>query len=272
MKIAIIGSKGYVGKKQKELFSDFEIVEYDSKEEHSILRNKYREKANKCDVAFVCVPTPENYDGSCDTSIVEDVVSWLKTPLIIIRSTVKPGTTDKLSSEFNNSNKEIVFQPEYVGETPNHPMNDIKNRKFIILGGSLQGTTMAQNLYQKVYGADVKFEKTSAMNAEMVKYFFNTELAIRVVKNSIFHLACEKLGADYQQIRELVLLDDRINSSHSLVYPEKLGYGGKCFPKDIKAFSKLIDDLDLEEYNLFWRVDHINNRLQERNRHGKTES
>src|SRR5258708_6017459 len=80
-----------------------------------------RAMVNACDIAFVCVPTPNVDHAELDTSIVEEVVDWCESDLIVIRSTVNPGTTDRLKEE---TGKHIVMQPEYLGETPAHPMLD----------------------------------------------------------------------------------------------------------------------------------------------------
>src|SRR5688572_23533386 len=88
-----------------------------------------KEAINACDVVFVCVPTPQAADGSCDTSIVEETVGWIEAPLIVIRSTVAVGTTRRLAER---TKKKIVFQPEYgPAETPDHPFNDLRNIRWI---------------------------------------------------------------------------------------------------------------------------------------------
>lgn len=93
-----------------------------------------RDEVNVCDVAFVCVSTPEGVDGTCDTSIVEDVLGWLDTDVIILRSTVPIGFTEKMCVK---TGKSIVFQPEYCGETSDHPYADLSKRAWITLGGNL---------------------------------------------------------------------------------------------------------------------------------------
>lgn len=143
MRIAIIGY-GFVGKFMKELFP--EAIIYDpGYPELSVSK----EEINKADAAFIGVPTNMLPDGSCDTSIVESTVKWLSTPLIIIRSTVKPGTTDKLAKKYPG--KHIVFQPEYIGETPNHPMKTgaLSEKTFMIFGGSREDCTKTVEVYQK---------------------------------------------------------------------------------------------------------------------------
>ena len=122
MKVGIIGM-GWVGKAMYELFPD--AYTYDP-------ANSCGTKGvfnDECDIAFVCVPTPCPKEGALDMSIVEESVAWCKSSLIIMRSTVNPGTCDYLSKKYK---KNIVMQPEYLGETPNHPMTDQKMRPFLI--------------------------------------------------------------------------------------------------------------------------------------------
>ena len=95
-KVAIVGY-GVVGKAMHALFPDALIY---NGEKNPVGNLKY-EGINKAAVTFVCVPTPTKANGHCDTSIVEEAVSKLQTPLIIIRSTIEPGTTDKLMKKYN---------------------------------------------------------------------------------------------------------------------------------------------------------------------------
>ncbi len=101
MKVGIVGL-GAVGSGIQRLFPDAAV--YDGPK-----RIGSRDEVNSCAVVFVCVPTPSLPDGACDTSIVEEVVSWLDGPVIVIRSTVSVGTTRRLAEQHH---KPIVFQPE----------------------------------------------------------------------------------------------------------------------------------------------------------------
>src|SRR5436189_1622754 len=85
----------------------------------------------KATVAFICVPTPNEKKGKLDSTIVEQVVKNAKEDIIIIRSTVQPGTCEKLEK----LGKSICYMPEYLGETVNHPLFDDKNAGFLIVGG-----------------------------------------------------------------------------------------------------------------------------------------
>lgn len=115
--VSIIGY-GYVGKGMHRLFKNWVTAVY-SPHEESTIKTEFgvvpnsKEECNKTDLAVVCVPTKMMESGQCDTSIVQETVKWLKTPLILLKSTVEPRTTDKLVKEMR---KRIAFSPEYMGE------------------------------------------------------------------------------------------------------------------------------------------------------------
>src|SRR2546428_9059441 len=160
MKVGIVGM-GAVGAAMARLFPD--SVAYDEPK-----RIGTRADINRCDIAFVCVPTPRNDDGSCDPSIVEDVVSWIEAPTIVIRSTVTVGTTRRLAEKYG---KDLVFQPEYgPAETPDHPFNDLRNIRWIILGGEPEITQRALRAWQSVYSSDITTRQTTFEAAELAKY------------------------------------------------------------------------------------------------------
>ncbi len=231
MKVAIVGA-GAVGNAIARLFPGSVIFDEPK-------RIGSRSDVNACDAAFVCVPTPRGTDGSCDISIVEDVVSWLQAPLIIIRSTVSVGTTRSLAAKYG---KRVVFQPEYgPAETPDHPFNDLLKVRWIILGGDRSSTNKAARLWQDVYNADVVIQQTSPEAAELCKYMENAFLATKVAFCNEFFDIAEHSGVDYNELRELWLLDPRIGKSHTFVFPDKRGFGGKCLPKDLDAIVEYAD-------------------------------
>src|SRR5574340_32419 len=127
------------------------------------------------DLAFVGVPTPMNPDGSCDISIVESAVAeWHeRVKLFNIRSTVHPGTTDYLAEKYG---VDIVFQPEYVGETVGHPGVEPRRDQFIIVGGKPEATSKAIEYWSKVLNANATYYQLSALEAEIVKYMENSFL------------------------------------------------------------------------------------------------
>ena len=224
MKIGIVGY-GHVGKAMHKLFQD--AVIYDEP-----LELGARSDINGCDTVFVCVPTPQGDNGNCDTRIVEEVLSWIEAPLIILRSTVWVGFTDKMMKKLH---KEIVFQPEYYGETVAHPFADLNERAWLAFGGTKHGIGLAIKTYQTVINSNIRIYQSDAKTAEMAKYMENAFLAAKVTFcNEMIDIACA-LGANYNVVREMWVADPRIGSSHTFVYEDNRGYGGNCLPKDVAA-------------------------------------
>lgn len=223
--VAIVGY-GAVGKGMSQLFPS--AVPYDPP-----LGLGSKAEVNRCRFAFVAVPTAMAADGSADTSIVEEVVSWIESEVIILRSTVPPGTTDRLRA---STGKAIVFQPEYgPAETPDHPFNNLRNVRWAILGGDRQDTIKVADLYKTTFSADFTIQQTNARTAELTKYMENAFLALKVTFCNEFYDIAEAQGVDYNELRELWLLDPRIGRSHTFVLPFGRGFGGRCLPKDLNA-------------------------------------
>lgn len=236
-KIGIVGY-GVVGKGMEDLLStNFEGCKYDPFLETGV---GSKEMINKCDLAIVCVPTPMKEDGSCDISIVEEVVSWLEAPIILIKSTIPPGTTKYLREKYN---KKVNFSPEYMGEssyfTPywKYPDPERANtHTFVIVGGEEASEIL--NIFMKVMSVDTKYIACDSTEAELVKYAENTFFATKVTFCNEFYSIAKTFGADWKKIREMWLLDSRINPNHTLVFEDARGFSGKCFPKDLSAIIK----------------------------------
>ena len=196
MKVAIVGL-GYVGTAMNKLFA--QAVVYDEPKGVGS-----RDEVNECEAAFVCVPTPAGVNGACDTSVVDDVLGWLDTDVIILRSTVPVGFTERMCAK---TGKNIVFQPEYCGETADHPYGDL---------------------------------------SELAKYMENCYLAAKVTFCNEFYDIAQKAGVSYTELRETWLMDERMGRSHTFVYPDKRGYDGKCLPKDVAALIAQADELGVD--------------------------
>jgi len=228
MDVGIIGL-GWVGRAMQQLFP--EAVFYDP----NVKGGVSQETINQKDVAFICVPTPNKDTGVLDISAVEKSVAWCECPLIIIRSTVNPGDTDYLADTYG---KNIVMQPEYLGETANHPLLDPTQRKFLILGGSPENTEEAIHVYQQSYNANVTIRQVSAYEAEIIKLTENRAIAFKVAQCQELYDACKAHGVDYNTIREAVYGDDpRFNLWWTFVYPDNRGMNSKCIPKDVYAWA-----------------------------------
>ena len=231
--VAIIGF-GWVGKAMKRLFPEAYV--YDPG-----LGLGDKEGVNERDVAFICVPTPCPNEGALDTSIVEECVSWCKCPLLVIRSTVNPGTTDRLIEKHR---KKIVVQPEYLGETPAHPMLDPKTRPFLIIGGRPASRKTLIDLYATVYNANVSIRQVTEVQAEIIKMTENRAIFFKVSQCQELYDACQAAGEDYYTIRDAVYGDDpRFNLWWTFVYPDKRGANSKCIPKDVYAWCAWAESL-----------------------------
>ncbi len=234
-KVTIIGH-GWVGKSVHKLFPDAFI--YDPPKYIS------KRKANKGDVAFICVPTPSKSDGELDISIVEECVAWCESPLIVIRSTLNPGTCDYLTEKYN---KRIIVQPEYLGETAQHPLFDEKNIPFLIIGGNPEDRRALINLYTTIYNANVKIRQVTAYEAEVIKLSENRAISFKVAQCQELYDVCEEAGIDYYTIRDAVYGDDpRFNLWWTFVYPDKRGFNSKCIPKDVYAWCAWAESVGMK--------------------------
>lgn len=223
--VAVIGH-GAVGQSMTSLFPS--AVIYDPEQGFTD-----REAVNACKFAFVCVPTPALPDGRCDTGIVEPLFEWLSCEVIVLRSTVPPGTTDALAAKYG---RQVVFQPEYgPGETPDHPFHNVREIPWVILGGERAATRAVANLYQRVFNSSLAIHRTDARTAELTKYMENAFLAVKVAFCNEFFDIATNLGVDYHELRELWLQDPRTGRSHTWVHEDERGFGGKCLPKDLSA-------------------------------------
>jgi len=247
MKIGIIG-QGYVGTAIKVGFEPYYELETYDKYDESKTTCDLKQLVWGCEVIFVCVPTPMNEDGSCHTDIVESVIKEIDTyanglQIVVIKSTVPPGTTDYLNKKYDGVN--VIFNPEFLTEA--NFVEDFKNQDRIILGGVRRGTNKLRQIYSKVFPT-AHIIKTGSKTAEMVKYMTNTYLATKVSFSNEIYQICQKIDIDYDKVVEYATLDERLGKTHlSVPGPDgDLGFGGHCLPKDLNALIAFAQNLDLE--------------------------
>lgn len=205
----------------------------------------------KTRILFVAVPTPMNKDGSCNLDYVRSALEFAQLGaekrIVVIKSTMPPGTTAVLAKEFPGI--EIVFSPEFLTEA--NALNDVRNQKRIILGGPRSAVNFVQSQLRGLF-PDTTFVKTSAANAEMTKYVTNCFLATKVSFANEIYQICSALAAagtdiDYDRVMECVKLDPRVGNSHWSVPSFEtdsngdplFGFSLSCFPKDINALISL---------------------------------
>ena len=250
-KVAVIGF-GYVGKAVANFLKEkFDVLAYDpfvspdiaELKSGRITLSNNKDEVNACDFAVISVPTPQGENGVADLSMIEGTIEWLSTPLIMIKSTVPPGTAKRLREK---TGKRIVFSPEYIGEGnfqvpfwKGYPDPlDMKKHDFMIIGGERKDTSEALEYFKRIYGAEVRFVQTDSTTAELCKYMENAFLATKVTFCNEFFEIAKSFGVDYDELREMWLLDGRIGRSHTAVFKESRGFAGKCLPKDVNGIVK----------------------------------
>ncbi len=242
-RIGIVGN-GYVGSAVKFGFSpsvgyDADVKVYDldpNRATHTL-----EETVNESEFIFLSVPTPANSDGSINTDIVESVLVDIESvskdsalhPLVLLRSTVVPGTTRRLQERFTSL--ELVFNPEFLTERSAH--FDFINQARIVLGGHAHQVDKVSRLFQRRFGKTISILKTNYESAELVKYMTNTFFATKVSFLNEMKLLSQACGAQWDDVVEGFVRDSRIGHSHlSVPGPDgRLGFGGSCFPKDLQA-------------------------------------
>lgn len=255
LKVGIMGSSGMVGGAVKRYFEKRGVA--------PLCFDKYKnegslEDVNRADVVFICVPTPyEEATGGFDLSFVKSAItSLVGEKIIVIKSTVLPGTTDEMQKEF--SRHKFLFNPEFL--TQSSADNDMSFPDRQIVGYTEKSYDAAGSVIRLLPLAP--FERiVPAKEAEMIKYFGNTWFSAKVVfANQIYDL-CAKLGINYDIVKECVSADKRIGPSHlEVLHGGYRGYGGACLPKDTRALIQLGDRVGAA-MELLKKVEEINNKL-----------
>ena len=250
--IGVIGN-GFVGAAVRFGFGsqtgcDATVRGYDKDESKSL--NTLDETINKSDIIFLSVPTPSNLDGSIHIGILESVLSDIdsvhngRDNVILIRSTVTPGTTKGLQAKFPNLS--LVFNPEFL--TERSAKFDFINQARVILGGHMDATEKVANLYRARFGEALSIIETNTQTAEMIKYMNNCFFATKVsFMNEMYDIA-GKCGVEWDTAIDGFVGDGRIGHSHLAVPgPDgRRGFGGSCFPKDVQALLQFGDELGVE--------------------------
>ena len=255
--LGIIGN-GFVGNSLSKLFTKHTVLVFD------ILDSKCLhpfEQLVMCDVIFICLPTPTK-NGKCDISLVIDTVLKLKKHLykgvIIVKSTVVPGTTNSLKCIYPR----ILFNPEFLREK--HAVFDTLHPDRILIGGEEPDSVILKDIYLEYFSKEILYIESDPTIFEMVKYMSNTFLATKVsVFNEFYNLA-EKKNIEYNTLLNYLLLDKRINSSHTKVPGDdnKLGYGGNCFIKDTEAFIHYYSENKVECPILLAITNYAQNKIE----------
>jgi UDPglucose 6-dehydrogenase len=298
MKLAVIGT-GYVGLVTGTCFSemgnDVWCVDVDSKKidnlnkgiipifepglEELVKRNhdegRLRFTTNLAEaledtlVAFIAVGTPPNEDGSADLSHVISVAREMgklinKYMIIVDKSTVPVGTAERVretirqelaSRNQNEVEFDVVSNPEFLKE--GNAIEDFMRPERVIIGtDNVRTAEILKELYSPFTRQSERFIIMDIMSSELTKYAANAMLATRISFMNEISQLCERTGADIENVRRGIGSDTRVGKS--FLYAG-LGYGGSCFPKDVKALIKTSSDLGVEPV-LLKSVEEVNKR------------
>jgi len=256
MKLGVIGL-GTVG---SAVYESFKTIGHDVKYFDIKYSDSALSEVLDAEVLFVCVPTKMNStDGSCDTSIVQSIIDELNqnhyTGVIVIKSTVVPGTTERLIKEYPQLI--IVCSPEFLRAKT--ALSDfLYNQDVLVIGTNDTNTyDFIKTLHDRIC---TNVRMVNPTEAEVIKYFNNGHHAVHVVFANMMYDTCNVLGCSYENVYDTIGQRDCINTSYLNCNENLREFGGECLPKDISAWNKLIRDFNLD-YSFIQSVINDNDRI-----------
>lgn len=244
-----------------------EMVKRNIKSKRLSFTTDYAMGVQQTDVYFIAVDTPTSTDGQADTTQVETVANTLgslidRPCLIVTKSTVPPGTTSKIAHIIEAELKkreisiefDVVSNPEFLKE--GNAIQDFMKPDRVIIGvNNCRSAMMMKEIYSPFMLNHDRLLVMDVLSAELSKYASNAMLATRISFMNELARLCEKLGANVNWVRKAMGADDRIGNK--FLYPG-VGFGGSCFPKDIKALIAQAQICDAE-LSILQAVQNVNN-------------
>ena len=241
MKIGLIG-RGTVGKAVYEGLNHLghQMSFFDPAYEGSALQDVL-----DTDCVFICVPTNQAPNGDCDTSIVERVIAELNDAnykgLVAVKSTVVPGTSDRLAKAYPNLH--ICSVPEFLRAKT--ALADFMYNHDLLIIGSHRDEDF--DMIEEIHGNLPKnISRVTPAEAEIVKYFNNVNHAVQIIFSNIAYEICKSLGADYNAVYNAIIKRECFNPAYLMCNANLRGFGGHCLPKDTSAWANLIKNLGLD--------------------------
>ncbi len=219
------------------------------------------------EIVFIAVPTPPQADGSVDLSYIERVAREIAVVLkpgqyrvVVDKSTVPVKTGEKVEATIRRYNKnaefDVVSNPEFLREGCAVP--DLMNPDRIVIGSASQRATDLMKRVYEPFNAPILV--TDVNSAELIKHAANSFLSLKISYINAVSAICEASGADVEKVADGIGMDKRIGRNF---LNAGLGYGGSCFPKDVKAFIAIAEELGVP-FNLMKEVERINDSMLER--------
>lgn len=237
---SVIIGYGVVGKATAHALEINDWVDKDKKGtlEHYLKEKKY---------FILCLPTPNIDNNKQDLSAIEEWLNWISenadNPIVVIRSTILPGTTKRLSEKYN---LRIAHVPEFLTEST--AIEDTKNPELLVIGADdILVREEVEKLFHPIVESILfpRIIKCNSVTAEGIKYAMNSFFALKVIYANQLWDVCKKSGVNYEALK-FALEKHKWGSKNGWdVWQGGFrGYGGKCLPKDVEIFTKTFD-LDL---------------------------
>lgn len=243
-----------------------ELIKVNVSEGRLNFTSNLKEAVQKSLVCFIAVGTPQGEDGQADLKYVFEVAKSIGQSIndykvIVDKSTVPVGTADavsKIIKEQTNIEFDVVSNPEFLKQGA--AVDDFLKPDRVVIGSNSQkATEIMQELYSPFLRTGNPVIIMDVKSAEMTKYAANSFLAVKISYANEIANICEQVGADAEMVRIGMCSDKRIGSQ--FLFPG-LGYGGSCFPKDVKALLKTAKDNNCD-YQLLQAADDVNKKQRQ---------
>ncbi len=241
-----------------------EIVKRNVKQRRLFFTTDYAKGVASASVCFIAVPTPSREDGSCDTRFVEAAAKQIAEhmngyKIIVNKSTVPVGTAHRVAAAIREVNPDLLFDvvsnPEFLKEGA-AVQDCLKPDRIIIGSDQPKPAEILREIYAPFTINHERIMLMDTLSAEMTKYAANAMLAARISFMNEIADICKRVGANVNEVRKGIGSDSRIG--YSFLYPG-VGYGGSCFPKDIRALIAIARAIGAEPL-LLEAADAVNNR------------
>ena len=209
------------------------------------------QNVDKADIIFVTVGTPSEKNGSIDLKYIKqssnEISKWLKDKsskaMIVFKSTILPGTFESvikpIFEKSSKANTRLAINPEFLRE--GSALQDTIHPHVVVIGGDRESSTTLEKFYKKIYSKKIPIKITNHTTAELIKYANNSFLAAKISFINTIANICQRFpDTNVDNIAEVIGMDPRIGPLFLKAGP---GYGGSCFPKDVRALISLSKQL-----------------------------
>jgi len=245
--VGIIG-RGFVGGALTKYLSrqdSLSVVSYDLSDDIE-MNQGYEKVVRSSDIIYVCVPTPPDESGECYTGHVELACKLInyyaervsKTPVVLLKSTLAPSTTDMLQDKFKHC--VLVCNPEFLTERT--AFEDVENTSKHLLGIPDSSMMHILSSYHKKAWPNSTCVYTDTTTSEIIKTTTNSFFATKVTFANMLYDVCKSLGVNYDNMIEVMQeADPRVGDIHWQVpgHDGKRGFGGKCLPKELSSMISI---------------------------------